>query len=190
MKVISIQQLGDWVLVRNLARLTQGKPPIFTEVSEEFKRKMLISRHEPLKAINYVITVECPQWVAMHLVRHKHSLHFVQSSRDDITGETRDPNKIIQYTFIANPVGLMDMSEKRLCGTASEETRELMQLIANEFIIIEPLLGYRLQPSCVVKGYCPEQFKPCGYNQSEEYRFIRGCYLSVSEVNRKEIQNG
>lgn len=182
MKVISIQQLNDWVLVRNLARLTQGKPPIFTEVSEEFKRKMLISRHEPLKAINYVITVECPQWVAMHLVRHKHSLHFVQSIRDDITGETRDPNKIIQYTFIANPVGLMDIAEKRLCKKASYETRKLMRLICLEFESIEPLLFERLEPQCIVKGYCPEQFKPCGYTKSENYKECRLQYLFESEV--------
>lgn len=180
MKVLSITQIGDWQTVRNVARLTQGKSPIFSEVSEDFKRKMIVSRHEPLKTLNYLIIVECPQWVAMHLVRHKHSLHFVESSRDDITGMPRDPNRIVKYALMANPVGLMDAAEKRLCSRASDETQELMHLIADEFIVREPLLYDRLQPSCVVKGYCPEQFNPCRYIETPRYKIERQRYLSAA----------
>jgi thymidylate synthase ThyX len=182
MKVISLLEMGEWTTVRNIARMTQGKGPIFTPVTEEFKKKMIVSRHEPLKLLNYLIRVECPQWVAMHFVRHKHSVHFAESSRDDITGVPRDPDKIIQYAVMANPVGLMDMAEKRLCTRASDETRETMKLIVHEISKIEPFLAERLQPACVVKGYCPEQFDPCGYIHSKNYNVKREQYLKDSDL--------
>lgn len=181
MKIINMIQLGDWQLVRNVARLTQGKGPIFTPVSEDFKRKMIISRHEPLKLLNYVLTIECPQWVTGHFVRHKHSLHFVESSRSDLTGRSRDPERIIQYVCTANPVGLMDMAEKRLCARASEETRQTMQLIVEEIQKVEPFLASRLKPACVVKGYCPEQFSSCGFIHRDAYQIQRDLYLQDIE---------
>lgn len=184
MKIVDILEIGNWVNVRNIARMTKGKGPIFTVVSEEFKRKMIISKHEPLKLINYLIQVECPQWVAMHFVRHKHSLHFAQSSRDDLTGIPRDPERIIHYAFMANPVGLMDMAEKRLCRQASVETQEVMHLIVEQIRITEPFLADRLQPACVARGYCPEQFQPCGYDYSYAYKERREKYLQSGDISQ------
>lgn len=43
---------GDWIEVASDCRSTVGKPPLDHEPSTEFKRKILIAEHSPIRDIS------------------------------------------------------------------------------------------------------------------------------------------
>lgn len=86
-----VSRVGTWKDVRDSARNTVWKAPLLSiGVSQEFKRKMLMSEHSPIRCLSFRIRLEnLPYWVSVHLVRHKLGVeHFVSTQRDDrqVTG--------------------------------------------------------------------------------------------------------
>lgn len=86
-----VSRIGSWQDVRDAARNTVWKGGLGEkEVSSEFKRKMLMSEHSPIRCLQFRIRIESlPYWVSVHLVRHKLGFeHFVSTQRDDrqVTG--------------------------------------------------------------------------------------------------------
>ena len=89
-----VSKIGTWQDVRDAARNTVWKGPLGEgkEVSSEFKRKMLMSEHSPIRCLQFRIRLVIPYWVSVHLVRHKLGVeHFVSTQRDDrqVTGSVR-----------------------------------------------------------------------------------------------------
>ena len=89
-----VSRLGTWQDVRDSARNTVWKKSLGEdkEVSSEFKRKMLMSEHSPIRLLQFKVRMEIPYWVSVHLVRHKLGVeHFVSTQRDDrqVTGQVK-----------------------------------------------------------------------------------------------------
>lgn len=164
MKTEIIKIKGDWEEVVSDCRATVGKPPLGHEPSTEFKRKILISEHSPIRDISVKWKWHnIKSWVATHWVRHKWEC-FVKTQRTDRTGIDRDKlpqDAPVDFTGDANAQALIDTMRKRLCHTAAPETREYAEDFKRALRAIEPELSDVLVPNCCYRGFCPEM-QSCG----------------------------
>lgn len=161
-KILKVK--GDWEEVVNDCRATVGKGELGKEPSREFKRKILISEHSPIRDISIKWRWETiKSWVATHWVRHKWEC-FVKTQRTDRTGVNRDElpqSAEVTFTGDANSQALIDTMRKRLCYQASTETRQYAEDLKFTIHDIEPELSDVLVPNCVYRCGCPEM-QTCG----------------------------
>ena len=169
---VNVEQLTDFKLVRELARVTVNKDNLDTEVSEDFKRKILLAEHSPIRALMFKVTmIGIPYYVSVHLSRHKNGVeHFVSTQRTDRTGQDRSEkyqDALVNHTMILNAQALINMSRKRLCYKADSSTIALMKAIKKEISRFEPTLAIMMIKECIYRGTCPEM-DTCGYYKKNE----------------------
>lgn len=156
-KILKIK--GDWEEVVNDCRATVNKPPLGKEPSTDFKKKILISEHSPIRDISIKWFWEgIKHWVGVHWVRHKWEC-FVQTQREDRTGVPRDKmpqDEPQNFTGDANVQHLIDTMRKRLCYQASPETRQYAEDLKAAIREYEPEISDVLTTNCVYRGGCPE----------------------------------
>ena len=155
----------DWVAVKKRALVTVGKYAK-TEPSEEWKRKMLIAKHSPIRRLQFSFYIECPYWVSVHLCRHVHAQPYVKSQRNDRQSEhdrnTAPQNETVSMIWDMNAEELINIANKRLCMLASPETRAVVEEMCKQVISILPEFETVLVPNCKANGgVCHEMF-PCG----------------------------
>ena len=156
-KILKIK--GGWKEVLNDCRFTANKKDLDKEPSIEFKKKILIAEHSPIRNISFKFEwLHIPHWVGVHWVRHKWEC-FVATQRTDRTGIDR--NKLPQDTpqnfrGEENVQHLIDTDRKRLCMKASTETRECAISQKLEIAKYEPLIADVLVPNCIYRCGCPE----------------------------------
>ena len=66
-----------------------------------------------------------------------------------------------ECSFACNLEGLINLANKRLCNRAERPIHELVKMMVNEVIAVEPRYKEFLVPQCKKLGYCPEM-KGCG----------------------------
>lgn len=157
---------GSWQEVVDDCRSTVGKESLGKEPSADFKRRILISEHSPIRNIHIKwCWNDIPSWVATHWSRHKWEC-YIKTQRTDRTGIDR--NKLPQnapVTFVgeANVQHLIDTWRKRLCYQAAPETREYAEDFKRALHDVEPEISDALVPQCVYRGgMCPEM-NPCKF---------------------------
>lgn len=156
---------NDWKRIKNHCRTTVNKKFTENEPSAEFKKKLLISEHSPIRLLEIDWTWEnIKSWVSVHWTRHKHE-KFVSTQRDDRKEHDISRDDMPQGTPVvmdnyANAQQLIDIFRKRLCYQASPETRELAEDFKMAIREIEPELSDVLVPNCVYRNGCPE-FSMC-----------------------------
>lgn len=186
MKTQIVKIKGDWEEVVSDCRATVGKPPLGHEPSTEFKRKILISEHSPIRDISVKWKWHnIKSWIATHWSRHKFE-KFIQSQRSDRTGIPRDKltqDAPVDFTGEANAQALIDAMRKRLCRQASQETRQYAEDFKAALHEREPEISDVLVPNCVYRGLCPEM-NPCGFWE----KFSEG--LTKEEALRWETRYG
>ena len=159
----------DWKRVKNHCRTTVNKEFTENEPSEDFKRKLIISEHSPIRLLEVDWSwKDIPSWVSVHWTRHKHE-KFVSTQRDDRKDHTISRSDMPQGTPVdmdnyANAQQLIDIFRKRLCFQASPETRALAEDFKMALHKECPELSDALVANCVYRCSCPE-FKTCGYFQ-------------------------
>lgn len=165
MKTEILKIKGDWQEVVNDCRATVGKPETGKNPSSEWKRRILIAEHSPIRDI--VIKWRWPSiksWVATHWSRHKWEC-FIRTQRSDRTGVDRDElpqSTLVSFTGEANVQALIDTMRKRLCYQAAQETREYAEDLKAAIREVEPEIAWALCPNCIYRGGCPEMLR-CGY---------------------------
>lgn len=183
MKTEILKIKGDWQEVVDDCRSTVGKEALGREPSEDFKRKILISEHSPIRDIIVKWRWKnMPHWVTVHWVRHKWE-KFVRSQRTDRTGvdRTKLPQDVPQtFTGEANTQHLIDTMRKRLCYMASPETREYAVDFKNALHSIQPEISDTLVPNCIYRCGCPE-INGCGW-----YDKMVVKYPDLKSTNIKE----
>lgn len=157
---------GDWEEVVNDCRATVKKPPLGKEPSADFKRRILMAEHSPIRDITVKFRWKgIPYWVAMHWKTH-HWESRVNSQRNDRQKEydrTKAPQDApVDFIGDANVQNLIDTWRKRLCRQASSETREYAEDFKEALREKEPEVASVLVPNCVYRGFCPE-VNPCGW---------------------------
>lgn len=173
MKVTNMKMIGSWRNVADAARTTINKEAGEREPSSAWKRRILLAEHSPIRQLMFSWTWEdLPYWVSVHLVRHKFGIeHYVSTQRSDRTGEDRAEkrqNAPVRHSCIANAQALISISRKRLCASASPETRMAWDMVISEVRKIAPEVADICVKECVYRGFCPEM-KPCGYADTPHF---------------------
>lgn len=163
---------GDWMEVASDCRSTVGKPPLGHEPSTEFKKKILIAEHSPIRDISVKWTWhDIKSWVATHWSRHKFE-KYIKSQRSDRTGVPRDKlpqDAPVDFTGDANVQALIDTMRKRLCRQSSTETRQYAEDFKAALHDVEPEIADVLVCNCIYRCGCSEM-TPCGDKR---------CYFDV-----------
>lgn len=173
MKIDIFNHEDNWKDVKSSALNTinkdAGKYP-----DSEWKRKMILAEHSPIRRMKfYWRWKELKSFVSVHFVRHKHGIeHFVSTQRTDRTGINRDElpqSALVNHACEANAQALINISRKRLCNCASEETRAAWEKVKEKVAEVEPELSSCMVRECVYRGFCPEMLS-CGYYKTDEYK--------------------
>lgn len=165
---------GSWKQLYRSTLNTIGKETD-REPSEEWKRRILLSEHSPVRKLNFEIKwYDLPYWVSTHFVRHKHGIeHFVSTQRTDRTKTDRNEkpqNAPVDHEIDFNAQAMINISRKRLCYCASTETRKAWEEVIEEVAKIEPVMKAVCVKECVYRGFCPE-FYSCGYTEKAKDKF-------------------
>lgn len=176
-KVIIEPVEGSWRRALNLARRTVGKKPLDKDPSNKWKHTILLQEHSPIRAVEYIIHFEqIRQWVTVHLVRHWLGfIPFVHSQRQDrrVLNCERDElpqGSLNDMDVLINAQSLINVSRKRLCSTASPETRHAWEMVKEEMKKLDPEMARAMVPECVYRGFCPYFERCCGYCKTEAYQ--------------------
>ena len=166
---------GTWRDVADSARTTVGMDKGNKEVKESWKKQMLLAEHSPIRTLQYKWKwTNLPYWVSVHFVRHWLGIvHFVKTSRTDRTGIDREEllqSNPVSHECEANAQALINISRKRLCQKASNETQIAWLEVVNEINKKDKTLASTLVPECIYRGFCPEGSKTCGYYLTQEYQ--------------------
>lgn len=161
---------NDWMLCKKCTLNTVGKDSV-NSPTNEWKHKLLLSEHSPIRTLNFCIKMIIPYYVSVHFCRHFTGVtHFVQSQRND-RQDKYDRTKASQDTMVShimyvNAQELMFMARRRLCTQADPYTRAVMQEIVQQVIEVNQEFEGTLEPMCSYRnGRCTE-FNCCGINKT------------------------
>lgn len=181
---IKIKKIVDWDIALESALFTVNKPYTGKIPSNKWKAKICLSEHSMLADIRYIVEmfdVEC--WSSQHIARHdafaghtireSKEIHYVGTSRTDITGIDR--KKLYQDAPVAHRINLsakdfITLSKLRLCKKASYETRVKWGEVVKELSKIDPVTASKCVPNCIYRGRCPETDGSCGYDKTEKFK--------------------
>ena len=157
----------DWQRCKLLALNTIGKRYTGSEVTDDWKRKMLRSEHSPIRTLMFTIRMEVPYWVSVHFCRHKFGVeHYVTSQRNDRQSNydrnAAPQDAMVTHIMDVNAAELIQMARMRLCSQAAPETQVAMLRICDAVVATNPEFSPFLTPKCIAHGGCNE-FKGCGY---------------------------
>jgi hypothetical protein len=185
-KIIKIK--GDWTEVLNDCRSTVGKEAKDVAPSTDFKKRILIAEHSPIRDISIKwIWENIKSFIATHFSRHKWEC-FIKTQRTDRTGTLRDElpqGALVSFTGEANVQHLIDTARKRLCYQADPETRAYMEDLKIVLQDIDPEISDVLVPNCIYRGCACPEMKSCGYIES----FIKQHGIIAPIQNRYDIYN-
>jgi len=183
---------NDWVDVKNKCRNTINKDHTDNQPNSEFKTKLLISEHSPIRLIkvNWLWS-KIKYWVSTHYVRHHQGIEkWVSTQRSDRTNVDRDEigqGAPVNFEAEANAQSLINMAKVRLCYQASKETRELFEDLKVTISKSEPELADVLVPSCIYRAGCSE-FTECGFWSKFKDKYQRANLLDIK--TRYQLYNG
>ena len=171
---VTIEKLTDWDLVKRAALQTRNLK-VVNMPTDEWKAKMLMAEHSPIRCLQFYITFEdVPYFVHVHLVRHFMGLTpFVSTSRSDLPEvydrSERRQTDLVNFSMLINAQAILNISYKRLCMKASKETMECWSLVLAEMNKVDPVLAKFMVPACIHQGHCPE-LEPCGFVKTSSYQ--------------------
>ncbi len=161
---IHISDITTWDAVKKAALYTVGYTTAKTAPTAEWIDKMLKAEHSPIREkIYHVELIGIPYWIANHFRTHFIGVnYYMQTSREDRT-EARTPRGELRQTapvnllISANAQALINISRKRLCGMAHQQTRLIWQRVVDEMQRHDPTMAKYMVRECYYRnGVCPE----------------------------------
>ena len=192
-EIITYPTPDDWLTIRNdflsSQRKTSNTPP-----SDSLKLKYLVSGHSPIYGLEYRWEWKnLPYWIAMHFKTHHVGIHQITSSqRNDIQREydrRKAPQDApVNHRCIANASAIIATSQKRLCLTASSETRVAWEMFLTELKKVDPLIVKLCVKPCVARnGLCPEVFSDCRWNTTQKFEDSVKEYRKLFKTGNLDI---
>jgi len=176
-EISHFEQITPWKRALNAARRTIGKEQLDKEPSKSWEAKILLAEHSPIRLVEYDFGwKKIRQWVTAHMVRHHEGCEkFVHSQRGDRRKLPCDRDHIYQgakndMDMSCNAQAMINISRKRLCSCASQETREAWKQVMDELEKVDPVLRSKCVKECVYRGFCPEFMGSCGYYKTDSYK--------------------
>lgn len=164
-----------WQEIKDDAMFTIHKYGANKYPNPSWKKKILLAEHSPIRTGRIIIELhDAPSFVIGHLVRHNVGFTpFVSSLRSDRAeyenGKVPDRDTPNSVRFDGNFQSFINISRRRLCTSASKETREAWSMIRDAIKEVEPELAECMVKECVYRGFCPEM-NGCGYADTDAYK--------------------
>lgn len=157
----------DWFAIKDACMQTIGKEAV-AEPSSEWKRKLLICRHSPIRrSLISVKWEEIPSYVSTHFCRHSVGVTpYVSTSREDRTGVPREERKqtdMVSMQLDLNIQSLFNIMEKRLCKCSDINTIKYAKGLAEAIKEYDEDIFWACLPQCVRCGGCVEPFSNCNF---------------------------
>lgn len=160
---------NDWMQVKRRALVTVGLTPV-TKPTQEWKHAILQARHSPIRRLMFSFYLQdIPYWLSTELSRHHVGCEkYIKSQRND-RQSNYDRNAArqdapVNMIWDINGQSLMILANKRLCGQARPQARQIMRQICDQVVEVCPEYDGLLVPLC---GYCGgvcHEMNPCGMN--------------------------
>ena len=159
----------DWMKIKSACMTTISKQAGSKEPNEEWKKKLLMCQHSPLRrgSISWKWE-EIPYCISTHFVRHHEGVEkWIGTSRADRT-EIKDRSERTQMDMVpmemeANIQALINISERRLCTCADPLTIKYWKGVLEAVREFDEDIYWACVPQCIRMGACPEAFSPCGF---------------------------
>ena len=157
----------DWLKIKSACMTTISKQA-GKEPNQEWKRKLLICQHSPLRrgSISWKWD-EIPYAISTHFARHHEGCEkFISTSRADRTGVKREERSQMDNVMMemdANIQALLNISERRLCTCADPLTRAYWKKLLEEVKEYDKDIYWACVPQCVRCGGCVEPFSKCKF---------------------------
>ena len=157
----------NWLSIKSACMTTISKQAGDKEPSQEWKRKLLICKHSPIR--RGVISwkwEEIPYCISTHFVRHHEGCEkFVGTEREDRTKvknrSERTQMDCIPMEMDANIQALMNISERRLCNCADPLTIKYWKAVLKAIKEYDEDIYWACVPSGIAHGGCTEPFSDC-----------------------------
>lgn len=187
----------NWKKIKSACMTTISKEAGDKEPSSEWKRKLLLCEHSPIRrgTISWKFD-EIPYCISTHFVRHHEGVEkWVSTSRADRT-EIKDRSErtqmdMVQMEMEANIQALINISRKRLCTCADPLTRKYWQAVLEAIKEYDEDIYWACVPECIRCGGCPE-YKPCGFYDAlmkdvtiEEQKVLKLRYDKYNQFRSK-----
>lgn len=188
MKTKILRVKGDWLEVLNDCRATVGKDARDSIPSIDFRKRILIAEHSPIRDISIKWFWDgIKSFIATHFSRHKWEC-FIRTQRTDRAGVSRDElpqSALVTFTGEANAQHLIDTARKRLCNQADSETRQYMEDLKVAIHKVEPEIADAMVVNCIYRDGCPEM-QQCGFFKE----FMRRHGAMIREIQgRYDLYN-
>ena len=158
----------DWKKIKSACMTTISKEAGDKEPSKEWKRKLLLAEHSPIRRGTISWKWESiPYAISTHFVRHHEGVEkWVGTQRADRT-EIKDRSQRSQMDTVpmemeANIQALINISAKRLCLCADPTTIAYWKSVLKEIKKYDEDIYWACVPQCIRCGGCPE-YKSCGF---------------------------
>lgn len=161
----------NWLAIKNACRTTISMEDSSLDPSSEWKRKLLICRHSPIR--KGIITwkwEEIPYAISTHFARHHIGVEkFISTSREDRTGikrEDRSQMDNVSMEMEANIEAILNISERRLCLQADKTTIKYWKSVLEAIKEYDEDIYWASVPQCVKCGGCIEPFSDCKFYEN------------------------
>ena len=157
----------DWLEIKNLCRKTISMTDSSIEPTREWKRKLLLAEHSPARhSLITIDIVDIPFAMMGHLVRHHVGVTpYVTTSRADRTEITdrseRSQMDLVSMRLDLNIQSLVNISRKRLCQQADQETIEIWNMVLEAVREYDEDVYWACVPEGIRTCGCPELFGNC-----------------------------
>lgn len=189
----------NWKKIKSACMTTISKEAGDKEPSSEWKRKLLLCEHSPIRRGTISWKWEAiPYAISTHFVRHHEGVEkWVGTQRADRT-EVKDRSERSQMNPVpmemeANIQALINISYKRLCTCADPLTRKYWESVLLAIKEYDEDIFWACVPQCIRCGGCPE-YKTCGYYEQfaknltiEEQIDIHKRYDKYNEERAKRL---
>lgn len=189
----------NWQAIKSACMTTISKQAGDKEPPKEWKRKLLICEHSPIR--RSIISWKwdsIPYCISTHFARHHEGCEkFVGTSRSDRT-EIKDRRQRSQMDCVpmemdANIQALINISAKRLCTCADPLTTKYWQAVLEAVKEYDEDIYWACVPQCVKCGACVEPFGNCKYFENfaknlskEELTDVMTRYDKYNEYRDKQ----
>ena len=158
----------DWKRIKSACMTTISKEAGDKEPSKEWKRKLLICEHSPIRRGTISWKWEqIPYAISTHFARHHEGCEkFISTSREDRTNVDRNERSQMDYVTMemdANIKALINISERRLCLCADATTRKYWKAFIEVLKEYDEDIYWACVPQCVKRGSCVEPFSKCEF---------------------------
>lgn len=161
----------NWLSIKSACMTTISKQA-GKEPNKEWKRKLLICQHSPIRrGIISWKWDEIPYAISTHFARHHEGCEkFIGTSRADRT-EIKDRSERSQMDCVpmemdANIEALINISARRLCMCADPLTQKYWKAVLEAIKEYDEDIYWACVPQCVRCGSCIEPFSECSYYEN------------------------